>query len=80
MLDRLWKMLKYAKNEKQYIQKFRNISQIYCRQIYIYIYMVKIPIKACMVFIHKECQLFGIFLKIMFEHQLFGIYLFRRYL
>ena len=31
MLDRLWKMLKYAKNEKQYIQKFRNISQIYCR-------------------------------------------------
>ena len=55
MLDRLLKILKYNKNEKRYLRKFRNILQIYCREIYIYIYMVKIPIKACMAFIYKEC-------------------------
>ena len=61
MLDGLWKILKYAKNEKLYIGKLRDILQIYCREIYIYIYMVKIPIKTCMALIYKECQLFGIF-------------------
>ena len=55
MLDRLWKILKYAKNEKRYIGKFRSILQIYCTEIYIYIYMVKSPIKTCMAFIYKEC-------------------------
>ena len=29
MLDRLFKILKYAKNEKRYIRKFRSILQIY---------------------------------------------------
>ena len=55
MSDRLWKILKYAKNEKGYIGKFRSILQLYCREIYIYVYMIKSLIKTCMAFIDKEC-------------------------